>query len=108
MPRRHGWAKSIRELTQEDKAALAGVDEPLCGWPECKRDANWEAQYEDLVTEASLDADPFGNEIADCGLPLLPESNLVNFHYVCVYCDEHARQFCSEGKIELPTKLATL
>jgi hypothetical protein len=100
-----GWPTSVRELTEEDMAALAGVDNPTCGWEGCTRDARWEVMYESLLDTEDLARFELGLKI-EMTRKNLPASELVSWHQVRAYCDEHARRFCLEGNLELPAMLA--
>lgn len=101
-----GWPMSIRELAEEGVAELGPGPDALCGWRGCELEPRWEVVYEDLLTTGSVATDLFGDGIESANRNL-PDSELVASHNVRYYCDEHARQFCSEGNLELPTKLAS-
>ena len=101
-----GWPMTIRELFQEGMAELGPGPDDVCGWPGCERDPLWEVVYEDLLTPESAATDLFGDNIKSAGRSLR-DSELVASQLICYYCDEHARQFCLEGNIGLPAKLAS-
>lgn len=96
---------SIRELNEEDKAALAGMDEPPCAWEGCNRDARWEVAYEDLQDTEDLTRSGLGLK-TEAAKKRLPVSEIVAVQTFRSSCDEHARRFYLEGSIELPANLA--
>jgi hypothetical protein len=97
---------SIRELYQEDMPELGPGPDAVCGWPGCEREPLWEVVYEDLLTAESVAVDLFGDKIESADRRL-QDRDLVASQFHHYYCDVHARQFCLEGKVELPMKLAS-
>lgn len=77
----HGWPMDIQRLT--------ALDHEPCTLGGCNREAEWEIIYEDLKEPS-------------------PASEIVAVRDFRTYCDEHARQICLEGEIELPGGLLSL
>lgn len=100
-PAHKGWPISIREFI-EDGIYLGPGPDAVCGWPGCESEPKWEVVYEDLVTAESVATDLFGDASERRGLP---ESELWSSQTGDYYCDEHARNFCLEGELDLPAKL---
>jgi hypothetical protein len=99
-----GWP-SIRELDEGDRAMLAGLDEPVCGWAGCDNEARWEVVYEDLQDMEDLARSEPGLKVESAGKSQ-PFSELVATQTFLAYCDEHARRVCLENRIEPPTNLS--
>lgn len=101
----HPWPMSIRELTEEDKALLAGMDEPVCGWPGCGNAARWEVVWEDVQDIDDLIRSQSGLKIDRAGKSL-PFSELTTTQSLRAYCNEHARRLCLDGGIDVPHSLS--
>ncbi len=92
---------TIREFV-EDGIYLGPGPDASCGWTGCEREPNWEAVYEDLATADTVAADLLVDKTEFASRDQSELWSTQTAHY---YCDEHARQFCLEGNLDLPVKL---
>lgn len=94
------WAIELRELTAQDLGELAGMGELPCGWKGCGRNASWEAIEEGLLNRNAVFQLSQPSNLRE------PDSELWAEKTHRYYCEEHAKQFCRQGNLDLPTKLA--